>query len=153
MIANLQLRFDSIVREFTPGTTVMVGRDPNCTVVINDERVSRRHLSLYIEDGQWVVTHLSKSNPTFMNGVVLNTQPIEGSCVLFLSQLSNGPRLEVDLLKPADSEPELRAKQSVPLREIVAQRALQADAQPAPATKKFARLRIGKRGDAPKNHS
>jgi pSer/pThr/pTyr-binding forkhead associated (FHA) protein len=105
----------------------MVGRDPNCTLVIDDERVSRRHLSFYVEGDRWVLTHLSKSNPTFVNGLMLDSGAIESQCTVFLSELSSGPRLDVDLLVSAAPLSEPKAKQPVPLREIVARRALPSD--------------------------
>jgi ABC transport system ATP-binding/permease protein len=143
VISTLRLSYGATSQEFAPGTTVMVGRDPNCTVVVDDGRVSRRHLSFYVEGGRWVVTHLSKSNPTFLNGAVLNTEAIEGPCVVYLSQLSNGPRLDVDLVAPAAPLSDLIAKQPLPLREIVAQRARNTELQSQP--KSSNRIRFRKR--------
>jgi hypothetical protein len=91
------------------------------------------------------VTHLSKSNPTFLNGSVLNTEAIEGPGVLYLSQLSHGPRLDVDLLAPPAPLSDPVAKQPLPLREIIAQRARNSEVQ-VQLPKPSARLRLRRKG-------
>jgi predicted component of type VI protein secretion system len=46
--------------------TVQVGRDPNCDIVLDNERVSRRHVELKIDEaGAITVANLS-SNGTFL---------------------------------------------------------------------------------------
>jgi class 3 adenylate cyclase len=55
-----------------------IGRATDCDVVIRDPSVSRRHASLGWQDGRLLVTHLSATNPTLVNGVpVPHGEPLE----------------------------------------------------------------------------
>lgn len=61
-------------REFTlPDPGGIVGRDPDCTVVLEDpsKHVSRKHLKIYLQDGQYYVSVVSKVNPVDLNGSTL----------------------------------------------------------------------------------
>lgn len=50
------------------GQTV-VGRDPDCDVVLDDERVSRRHAILSPQEGAWSVADLGSKNGTLVDGL------------------------------------------------------------------------------------
>ena len=56
---------------------VVLGRDIDNEVVINDAEISRRHTRLLIQEGGYVVEDLGSTNGTFVNG-----QKITGSHVL-----------------------------------------------------------------------
>lgn len=47
-----------------PGLSVVVGRDEKCDLVIDNSRISRRHLEIRADDGGWHVADIS-SNGTF----------------------------------------------------------------------------------------
>lgn len=47
---------------------VVLGRDPSCQVVINDNRVSRRHAEIRQQGGNYVLNDLGSSNGTVVNG-------------------------------------------------------------------------------------
>lgn len=47
---------------------VLVGRDPEADVVIDNASVSRRHVEIRREEGGWVVEDLGSSNGTFVGG-------------------------------------------------------------------------------------
>src|SRR6266581_1961697 len=60
------------------GRQVVLGRDPSCDVVLDDNLVSRRHAQLEVDDsGRMVLRDLGSRNGTFVNG-----QRIEGAVVL-----------------------------------------------------------------------
>src|SRR6266550_1216619 len=61
------------------GRQVVLGRDPSCDVVLDDDNlVSRRHAQIEVDDsGRMVVRDLGSRNGTFVNG-----QRIEGPVVL-----------------------------------------------------------------------
>src|SRR6266568_200182 len=60
------------------GRQVVLGRDPACDVVLDDNLVSRRHAQLEVDDsGRMVLRDLGSRNGTFVNG-----QRIEGAVVL-----------------------------------------------------------------------
>lgn len=50
---------------------VIVGRLRSCDIVLADAEVSRKHLAITLRGGRFYITHLSSSNPTFINGVSL----------------------------------------------------------------------------------
>ena len=56
---------------------VILGRDIDNEVVINDSEISRRHTRLLIQEGGYVVEDLGSTNGTFVNG-----QKITGAHVL-----------------------------------------------------------------------
>lgn len=47
---------------------IVIGRLPECSIVLNDTNVSRRHAQVALEDGSVVVTDLGSTNGTFVNG-------------------------------------------------------------------------------------
>lgn len=62
--------------ELNPKGTV-IGRSPDCDVVINSRDVSRRHARLYQEStGTWIVEDMNSSNGTFVNGERITSSEI-----------------------------------------------------------------------------
>ncbi len=55
---------------------LLVGRNPNCDVVLSHPEVSRRHARLLFRDGSWVLQDLESTNGTIVNGEHV------GRCVL-----------------------------------------------------------------------
>jgi predicted component of type VI protein secretion system len=51
-----------------PADRLMIGREPDCGVVLNDAEVSRRHAAVEFMHGGYWVTDLSSANGTFING-------------------------------------------------------------------------------------
>lgn len=47
---------------------LLVGRHPDCDVVLDDLTVSRRHARLHFRDGHWVLQDLESTNGTLLNG-------------------------------------------------------------------------------------
>lgn len=50
------------------GAPITIGRAPECELVLNDSRVSRRHARLVARDGVLVLTDLGSTNGTRVNG-------------------------------------------------------------------------------------
>lgn len=48
-------------------TPLVIGRAPECAVVLGDTNVSRRHAQVALDDGTVVVTDLGSTNGTFLN--------------------------------------------------------------------------------------
>jgi hypothetical protein len=49
-------------------TPLVIGRLPECAVVLVDTNISRRHAQVAMDDGAVVVTDLGSTNGTFVNG-------------------------------------------------------------------------------------
>ena len=47
---------------------VLLGRNPECTLVIDDDYASGRHARVYAEGGSWFVEDLGSTNGTFVDG-------------------------------------------------------------------------------------
>lgn len=47
-------------------TSILIGRAPTCTVVIEDDFLSARHCRIFPENGQWFVEDLGSTNGTFL---------------------------------------------------------------------------------------
>jgi pSer/pThr/pTyr-binding forkhead associated (FHA) protein len=52
---------------------IIIGRDPTCDFVINDERVSLHHCKIIYQQNQWWVEDLASTNGTFLNESFVNT--------------------------------------------------------------------------------
>jgi hypothetical protein len=62
--------------ELNPRGTV-IGRSPNCDVVINSRDISRRHARICQEStGTWLIEDLNSSNGTFVNGERITSSEI-----------------------------------------------------------------------------
>ncbi len=53
---------------------IVIGRNPECALVVDDDYASGRHCRLYAADGQWFVEDLGSTNGTFLGRDRL-TQP------------------------------------------------------------------------------
>jgi len=45
-----------------------IGRDPTCSIIIDDPLISRHHCQLYISEDDLIIRDLGSSNSTFVNG-------------------------------------------------------------------------------------
>jgi pSer/pThr/pTyr-binding forkhead associated (FHA) protein len=57
--------------------SLYIGRLPTNDVVLNDKTVSRRHLHIFVEDGEIVAQDLESTNPSLLNG-----RPLRGRTAL-----------------------------------------------------------------------
>lgn len=64
------------LREFTPGTTVTIGRDETSSLVLAHGDVSRRHAELRHESGSWWLVDLGSTNGTVVDGARIGTLPL-----------------------------------------------------------------------------
>lgn len=100
-VGPLQLQFGTEQRLLRPGDVLVLGRDPDGAAVIDDPRVSRRHLQVSAADGGWVAEDLGSSNGTFADGHPIDRLTISGPCVLRLGDASAGPELRLHPVAPA----------------------------------------------------
>ena len=94
--------------------TITVGRDPNSTIRVMNERVSRRHAVLRVQDGAWVFEDAGSQNGSFHNGRRIDRLVIEGNDTIQL-RLGNptlGPVLD---LVPGTADPVVRGVAAAPV--------------------------------------
>ena len=53
--------------------SVLIGRNPGSTVVLEDDYASGRHARIYPENGEWFVEDLGSTNGTYMGNERLTT--------------------------------------------------------------------------------
>ena len=56
---------------------VVLGREEDADIVIDDQRVSRKHCKIALTDGRYVLTDLGSSNGTFINGQKVTEKDLE----------------------------------------------------------------------------
>ena len=52
---------------------ILVGRNPECSLVLDDDYASGRHLRLFLRDGGWWAEDLGSTNGTFLDAAKLTT--------------------------------------------------------------------------------
>ncbi|MCL2622173.1 MAG: sigma 54-interacting transcriptional regulator [Planctomycetaceae bacterium] len=61
-----------------PSSETVLGRSSECTVVLEDDRASRRHAAVFFRDGHWFVRDLKSRNGTLLrNQLVSGDMPID----------------------------------------------------------------------------
>jgi hypothetical protein len=84
-------------REFRFARTFSIGRGPECDVRIDDAEVSRKHLVVMCQNGQWSLRDHSR-NGVFADGQRLTTATITGGLTVSLGE--GGPSLTLEVLPP-----------------------------------------------------
>ena len=47
---------------------MLLGRNPECTLILDDDYASGRHARVYAQDRTWYVEDLDSTNGTYVNG-------------------------------------------------------------------------------------
>src|SRR5262249_16686047 len=104
-------------------TSVDVGTDPECQLVLTDQAISRRHLSISTVSGRIAVRDLGSRNGTFLGGARLKEAEVPLGAVLTLgrSSIAVQPRWYTREVAPSQARSfgELIGE-SVAMREIFA---------------------------------
>lgn len=67
--------------------TILIGRDDDCDVVLNDPDVSRRHARIVVEDGQARVVDLGALNSCMVNGMQVKEALVEHGDVIKIAEV------------------------------------------------------------------
>jgi pSer/pThr/pTyr-binding forkhead associated (FHA) protein len=89
----LVVRAQGFDRSLPAGPSYLVGRDPECDIVITDSRVSWQHAVLRLEDGRWVLADNGSSNGTYAGGQRVDRIEINEECLARLGHPADGPAL------------------------------------------------------------
>ena len=105
----LVVRTQGYDRSLPAGPSYLVGRDPECDIVITDVRVSLHHAILRLEDGRWVLADNGSTNGTYAGDRRVDRLEINGECLVRLSDPADGPVLSCAATGAASSgQPTLR---------------------------------------------
>lgn len=59
-----------------PPRPFVIGRDPICDLVLTDAGTSRRHATIQLKNGRFVIADLGSTNGTFVNNAMVSEQPL-----------------------------------------------------------------------------
>jgi len=91
--APLLVRTQGSDRSLPAGPSYLIGRDPECDIVIADIRVSWQHAVLRLENGGWVLADNGSTNGTYAGGQRVDRIVIDGECQVRLGNPADGPVL------------------------------------------------------------
>lgn len=111
-----------------------IGRTEECDVCIKDEHVSRKHVEVVIDNGNWLVRDLQSANGLFVNGERVMSAPIFTGLKVRLGVA--GPFVEFLVSQKASLTSELPAAQPQP--QATQQTAQVKQATPTPITPSIA---------------
>lgn len=75
-MSYLERRRDAVRYQLTP-PSVLIGRsETNDIAFPEDQRMSRRHARIDLQDGQWVISDCASTNGTTVNGQKITTHPL-----------------------------------------------------------------------------
>jgi HD-GYP domain-containing protein (c-di-GMP phosphodiesterase class II) len=85
---------------------ISVGRDPLCTIVLDDPKVSRIHCEIHRSDGQHVLIDRNSTNGTYINGVKVTKHVLAAGDVIILgsNELRIKPSTKLDEVKWEDEQ-------------------------------------------------
>jgi|GEM_PF-2265116 len=120
---------------------ILIGRSPECDVLLDNAGVSRTHAKLLRQGDQVMVVDLLSGNGTFINGERITRTEVAPTDVIGIGKFSLSAKLSQDDLPQTDSststaEPEVVSSSTVFLRPEETRKILQQTqiAKPAAAT-------------------
>lgn len=104
--SQLVVAVDGRREQFAPGVPVVLGRGPECQMVLSDTRVSRRHLEIACHEGGWFARDLGSANGTYQQGQRLTGAPVgPGVTAVRLGHHLEGPLVELAVVPAAAEVP------------------------------------------------
>ncbi|HET6211327.1 MAG TPA: FHA domain-containing protein [Micromonosporaceae bacterium] len=108
--AGLDVSCGAAHARLSPDQTVVIGRDSDCGLVVDDPLVSRQHAKVSWVDGGWVLDDLDSTNGTWIGGEQISAAPLADGTVARLGN-ADGPAVEFGFVHthppvPAPREPE-----------------------------------------------
>lgn len=91
---ELLVRVAGNERRFPHPTPVVIGRQPDSTVVVSDPTCSRQHLVIEPAPGSWVIRNLSAEG-TFLNGRPIDRLPLAATIAVRLGHPQAGTLVEL----------------------------------------------------------
>lgn len=97
MSANetLRVKWARGERSFPAGSTIVIGRDSSCDIVVENPNVSRQHARVAAEDGDWVLVDAGSSQGVHQAGQPVSRVVLRGTTELVLGRPGAGERIEL----------------------------------------------------------
>jgi pSer/pThr/pTyr-binding forkhead associated (FHA) protein len=86
------------------GQSCMIGRDPECDIVVADSRVSRQHAVARFVLGVWVFQDAGSANGTFLGHSRMDSSQISSDCLFRLGHQQDGPVVRCFVIHPEPGE-------------------------------------------------
>jgi pSer/pThr/pTyr-binding forkhead associated (FHA) protein/RsiW-degrading membrane proteinase PrsW (M82 family) len=97
----LKIEYERGTWEFEPGQEITIGRHSDCTIVVSDPTVSRRHLIVHFDGQTWTLTNTG-STGTYEHGRMVETLVLDTSATLHLGSQDGTPiRFQPEQVQPA----------------------------------------------------
>jgi cytochrome P450 / NADPH-cytochrome P450 reductase len=80
-------------RSLSAGRGYLIGRDPECDIVLTDSRVSWQHAVVRPENGRWVLVDNGSTNGTYAADRRVDWFELTGECLIRLGHPADGPLL------------------------------------------------------------
>lgn len=125
---DLIIHWDGEQRSLDADTTVVMGRDPEVDITLDNPHVSRRHVELRPGPGGWVVRDLGSTQGTFVGQDRIEEHPVGDGLVLTLGRPDVGAQVRIEVLEHT-TEPSVPTPPSPPTPPTTA-----APAAPSPPT-------------------
>ena len=87
------VRIEALDLSLPAGRSYLIGRNPECDIVVSDARVSWQHAMLRLEQGRWVLSDNGSTNGTFAGERRVDRIEIMGECLVRLGHAWDGPLL------------------------------------------------------------
>lgn len=81
-------------RRWTFQNTFIIGRDDSCELLLNDPKISRRHVRVIAKKGTWYVEDLGSSNGTSVNGELISRIELPAKAFILLYDGADAIQLE-----------------------------------------------------------
>jgi pSer/pThr/pTyr-binding forkhead associated (FHA) protein len=70
----VSVEHEGVVTTLADDEELVIGREPECGIVVRSHEASRRHARISQVEGRWVLTDLGSLNGTYLNGERLNNE-------------------------------------------------------------------------------
>ncbi|HET7245455.1 MAG TPA: cytochrome P450, partial [Streptosporangiaceae bacterium] len=101
----LVVRAHGYDRSLPGNRSYLVGRDPQCDIVLTDDRVSWHHAMLRPEGGRWTLVDNGSTNGTYADGRRVARIEIGTECVARLGHPADGPVLSCTVTEAGQGVP------------------------------------------------
>jgi len=120
LLPALTVRAQGDDRTLTPGRGYLIGRDPECDIVLTDTRVSWQHAVIRLEGSRWVLVDNGSTNGVYAGDQPVDWLEITGECLVRLGDPADGPALSLRVSAPPDSpgRPDTSGRPDAPGRTV-----------------------------------